>query len=51
MTRQTALESEKKRADETERKSKEAQETSEDKQKKLDETEKKVIQLQESLTR
>lgn len=51
MTQQTTLESEKQRADETERKSKVAQEANEERQKKLAETEKKVIQLQESLTR
>lgn len=51
MVSQTSLESEKKRADESESKYNEVQEISEEKGKKLEETEKKVQLLQESLTR
>lgn len=48
---QSSLESERQRADDSERKYNETQESSEDRRKKLEETEKKVHQLQESLTR
>jgi myosin-5 len=48
---QGSLDSERQRADDSERKYNEAQESSEDRRKKLEETEKKVHQLQESLAR
>jgi uncharacterized membrane protein (DUF106 family) len=48
---QSSLESVRQRADDSERKYNETQESSEDRRKKLEETEKKVHQLQESLAR
>jgi myosin-5 len=48
---QGSLDSERQRADDSERKYNKAQESSEDRRKKLEETEKKVHQLQESLAR
>jgi ribosomal protein L31 len=47
----TTLDSEKQRADDTEKKYSEVKEISEERRKKLEETEKKVQQLQESLQR
>lgn len=51
MSPQALLQSEKERADNSEKKYTEAQESSEERHKKLEETEKKVQQLQESLSR
>lgn len=48
---QVSLETERQRANESERKYNKAQQSIEDKHEKLEETEKKVHQLQESLTR
>ena len=51
MFSQALLESEKERADNSEKKFTEAQESSEERHKKLEDTEKRVQQLQESLSR
>lgn len=51
MINQAMLDSERERADESDKKYTEALENSEERRKKLEEAEKKVHQLQESLTR